>query len=94
MVLIALGVLLFLHYTTEYDLGRTWSILLIVIALGILIQSFKDIGGWVIGTVGIVFFLKDIMNINLSALGTYILPILVILLGISIIVKHYRKRRP
>jgi len=94
LVLIALGVLIFLHNTTEYTLGRTWPILLIVVALGILIQAFKDIGGWIIGAAGVLFLLREMMNVDLNLLGTYLLPVLLILLGIMVIMKHYRKRRP
>lgn len=93
MILIALGVLIILHNTTKYSLTMSWPILLIVIAVGTIIQSVKDIGGWIIGAVGVVFLLKDMLNVNISALAVYLLPILLILLGVNIIAKHYRKRQ-
>lgn len=93
MILVALGILIILHYTTSYSWAKSWPVLLIVIAFGTLIQTFKDIGGWIIGTVGFVFLLTNMFNVDFGSLGAYLLPILLILLGVTIIAKHYRKRQ-
>ncbi|MBN1664157.1 MAG: hypothetical protein JW943_11200 [Deltaproteobacteria bacterium] len=91
MILIALGVLIYLHSVTDYTLGKTWPVLLIVIAIGNLIQSAKDIGGWIIGAVGVFFLLKEMFYIDFSAVGIYVLPLLLIVLGAFVIAKHARK---
>lgn len=94
LILIALGVLIILHNAIGYSLAKSWPILLIVIAFGALLQSGKDIGGWIIGAVGIIFLLKNIFDADFGSIGAYLLPLILILLGVSIIAKHYRKRQP
>jgi len=44
MILITLGVLIFLHMSGYYYFSRSWPILLVVIGIGTLIQSARDIG--------------------------------------------------
>ena len=94
MILITLGVLIILNNTTEYGFGMSWPFLLIVVALGTLVQSPKDIGGWIIGVVGIIFLLKETWQINIGALAVYLMPLLLILLGIHVIVKQRLKKEP
>jgi predicted membrane protein len=93
LILITLGVLIYLHSHGDYSLGRSWPILLIVIALGTLIQSPKDMGGWIIGAIGVLFLFKEVFNIDFSVVGIYVLPLLLIILGVAIIAKHARKRK-
>jgi hypothetical protein len=45
MVLITLGVLVILGNTQIWSFTRSWPVLLIVIAVGTLMQRFKDLGG-------------------------------------------------
>jgi len=94
MILITLGVLLILNDTTEYPLRMSWPILLIVIALGTLLQQPRDIGGWIIGIVGVIFLLKETWLVNFGALAVYLLPLLLILIGINIIMKYRNRREP
>ena len=94
MILITLGVLIILHNTTSYDFALSWPILLIVVAVGTLVQSPKDIGGWIIGVVGIIFLLKETWQVNISSLAVYLMPLLLILLGIHVIAKQKQNREP
>jgi predicted membrane protein len=94
MILVALGVLLILNNTTEYRLNMSWPILLIVIALGTLMQQPRDIGGWIIGVVGVIFLLKETWLVNFGALAVYLLPLLLILLGINLIIKFRSRKEP
>ncbi|MBN1613717.1 MAG: hypothetical protein JW950_04535 [Deltaproteobacteria bacterium] len=94
MILITLGALLILDDTTAYRLSMSWPILLIVIGLGTLIQQPRDIGGWIIGVVGVIFLLKETFLVNFGALAVYLLPLLLILIGINIIVKYMERKEP
>ena len=62
--------------------------MLIVIGVGTIIQSARDIGGWFITIVGIIFVITEAYGIELYKLSKYILPALLILLGIHVIVKR------
>jgi hypothetical protein len=88
MILITLGVLIFLHMSGYYYFSKSWPILLIVIGVGTIIQSARDIGGWFITIVGIIFVITEAYGIELYKLSKYILPALLILLGIHVIVKR------
>ena len=91
LILITLGCLIILNNMEIYGFDKSWPILLLVIAFGMLIQKFKDIGGWLILVVGIIFFLIKNWGLNLHVLGTYLLPLILIILGINVFVKHRKK---
>ncbi|HOK06452.1 MAG TPA: DUF5668 domain-containing protein [Syntrophales bacterium] len=91
LILITLGVLIILSNTGIYEFGRSWPVLLIVIAIGTLIQRVKDIGGWIILTVGTVFLLTEGFGIKMYELGKYLLPVLLIVVGANIIMKSKKK---
>jgi hypothetical protein len=88
MILITLGVLIFLHMSGYYYFSKSWPILLIVIGVGTIIQSARDIGGWFITIVGVIFVITEAYGIELYKLSKYILPALLILIGIHVIVKR------
>jgi len=88
MILITLGVLIFLHMSGYYYFSKSWPMLLIVIGVGTIIQSARDIGGWFITIVGIIFVITEAYGIELYKLSKYILPALLILIGIHVIVKR------
>jgi hypothetical protein len=91
LILIALGILIILNYMGLYEFGRSWPMLLIVIAVGTLIQRAGDIGGWIIAAVGIFFLVKENWGFQFYAAAKYILPILLILLGANILARNYKK---
>lgn len=91
MILITLGVLIILNNTTGYGFGKSWPILLLVVAAGTLIQRVTDIGGWIIGAVGLIFLLKVSFGLDISDLAIYLLPLLLILIGLNILIKHFKK---
>ncbi|MEI6316059.1 MAG: DUF5668 domain-containing protein [Syntrophus sp. (in: bacteria)] len=91
MVLITLGVLVILGNTQIWSFTRSWPVLLIVIAIGTLIQRFKDLGGWIILAVGVVFLLTEVFGMQMYALGKYLMPVLLIVVGANILLK-YNKR--
>jgi hypothetical protein len=88
IILIALGALIFLHNTGIWGFGKSWPVLLVVIALATLIQRVKDLGGWILMAVGVVFLLTGTLNIELQVLGKYVLPLLLVGLGVSVLWKH------
>jgi len=93
MILVTLGILIFLHGTTAYRFEMTWPVLLLVVAAGTLLQSVRDLGGWVIAVVGIIFLLKETMRQDVTALTVYALPLLLVLLGVRLIIKQRAKKK-
>ena len=90
LILITLGVLIFISKTTHYGFGQTWPILLIVIGIGTLIYRLRAIEGWFIMTAGIIFLIIEIYGFDLYKYSQYILPAVLVLLGIFVIVKKRR----
>lgn len=90
VVLLTLGVLLFFQRTTAFGFDRSWPIFLIAIGGGMLMQRFRDLGGWIIGGVGIGFFLLRNGHLPLGQLSVYVLPISLVLVGAVIIWRSFR----
>lgn len=88
MILITLGVLIFLHMSGYFLFSKSWPILLIVIGLSTVIQNLRDIGGWFITVVGVVFVIMQSFGIEFYKLSKYILPVILILIGIYILLKR------
>ena len=93
MILVTLGVLIILDNTGIYGFDKSWPILLITIAAGTLIQRVKDIGGWFIGVAGVIFILVNTWGYDLHIIAKYLLPVLLILFGINVLIKHYKKKQ-
>jgi cadmium resistance protein CadD (predicted permease) len=66
-------------------------VLLIVIGISTLIYSIKAIEGWFIAMVGVVFLFIEFYGFDLYRYSQYILPIVLVLLGIYVIMRR-RKR--
>ena len=90
LILIALGVLIYLSKAGIYSFGQTWPILIIVIGIGTIIQRAKDFGGWFITIAGILFLINEFYGFDLHKYSQYILPAILVLLGIFVIL---RKRK-
>jgi hypothetical protein len=88
VVLITLGILIFLSKSGSYPFGQTWPVLLIVIGVCTLIQRFRDLGGWIITLAGIGFLFNELYGFDLSQFSTYLLPAILILLGIFVILRR------
>ena len=91
MVLITLGVLIIMGNTQIWSFSRGWPMLLIVIAIGTLIQRFKDLGGWIILAVGVVFLLTEVFGMQVYAMGKYLMPVLLIVVGANVLFKHNKR---
>ncbi len=92
MILIAIGGLIILHKMDVWEFSRSWPLLLMVIALGTLIQRSRDLGGWIIGCVGLVFFLGENLGVEIWKIVNLLLPVLLILVGVHMIMRHRRKK--
>ena len=88
MILITLGVLIYLAKAGVCPFSQTWPILLIVVGICTLIQRFKDVGGWFITIVGLLFFITEFYGMELYRYSQYILPAILILLGIFVLLKR------
>jgi predicted membrane protein len=93
LILITLGVLIMLDNTGIYVFDKSWPILLIAIAVGTLMQRVKDMGGWFIGAAGVIFLLVKNWGYDLHIIAKYLLPVLLLLFGINVLLKHYRKKQ-
>lgn len=93
MVLICLGVLVMLSDSGVFPFTKSWPILLIVIGLCVLIQYIKDIGGWIILLAGVVFLVLETLEIKLEALWKYLIPVLVIIIGVGVLTQRKKKVR-
>ena len=91
LILITLGCLIILGNLGIYGFDKSWPILLLVIAFSMLMQKIKDIGGWLILVVGIIFLLIKNWGLNIHALGTYLLPVILIALGVSIFMRKKKR---
>ena len=93
MILITLGVLIILDNTGIYGFDKSCPVLLIAIAAGTLMQRLKDIGGWFIGVAGVIFLLVNNWGYDLHVIAKYLIPVLLILFGINVLIKHYKKKQ-
>jgi hypothetical protein len=88
VVLITLGVLIFLHKSGGLPFGQTWPVLLIAVGVCTLIQRFRDLGGWIITLAGVGFLCNELYGFELSHYSKYLLPAILILLGIFVILRR------
>jgi len=88
VVLITLGVLIFLSKAGYYSFGQTWPILLIAVGICTLIQKFRDLGGWIITLAGLGFLYNEFYGLQISQYSQYMLPAVLILLGIFVILRR------
>jgi hypothetical protein len=88
MILITLGVLIYLSKAGIYSFGQTWPILIIVIGICTVIQRVKDIGGWFITVAGVIFLINEFYGFELSKYSQYILPAILVLLGIFVLLRR------
>ena len=91
MILIALGVLIILNNTHVFAFTKSWPILLIVVAIGTLMQRVKDLGGWIILSVGVLFLVLEGLEIRLEAMWKYLMPVLLIIIGANILMRAKKK---
>jgi hypothetical protein len=91
LILITLGVLIFISKTTGYHFGQTWPVLIIVIGVSTIIQRVKDFGGWFITIAGGAFLINELYGFDLSQYSKYLLPAVLILLGIMVILRRKKK---
>jgi hypothetical protein len=88
LILITLGVLIYLSKADIYSFGKTWPILIIVIGISTIIQRVKDFGGWFITIAGTLFLVNEFYGLELSQYSQYLLPAVLVLLGIFVLLKR------
>jgi predicted membrane protein len=92
MILIGLGVLIILSKMGVWAFSQSWPMLLIIIAIGTLIQRVRDLGGWIIGSVGLIFLISESFEVKIYAIATFLLPVLLILVGVNVLMKYFGKK--
>lgn len=88
VVLITLGVLIYLSKAGIYTFDKTWPVLLIAVGVCTLIQKFRDFGGWFITLAGGGFLLYQFYGFDMSQYSKYMLPAVLILLGLFVILRR------
>ena len=88
LILITLGVLIYFSKAGIYSFGKTWPILIIVIGISTIIQRVKDFGGWFITIAGVVFLINEFYGFELSKYSQYLLPAILVLLGIFVLLRR------
>ncbi len=88
LILITLGVLIYLAKAGICPFGQTWPILIIVIGIGTIIQRVRDFGGWFITIAGVLFLIVEFYGFDLHKYSQYILPVLLVLLGIFVLLRR------
>lgn len=91
LVLITVGALILLDQHTRYGFERTWPVFLIVVAVNILIQRFRDVGGWLIGIAGVIFLVMKNWFSAYEKFAYYGLPLLLIVLGVFMFFKKTKR---
>jgi predicted membrane protein len=91
-ILITLGVLIILHKMNIWAFSQSWPVLLLVIALGALMQRIRDIAGWIIGCVGVFFLISENLDVKIYAIATFLFPLVLILAGLNILIKNYKRK--
>ncbi|MCX5819217.1 MAG: hypothetical protein NT047_04835 [Deltaproteobacteria bacterium] len=92
MIMIGLGILIILSEMGVWAFAQSWPVLLIIIAVGTLIQRGRDLGGWIIGCVGLIFLISKNFEVKIYAIATFLLPVLLIMVGVNVLVKYFRKK--
>ena len=93
MIMIGLGILIILSEMGVWAFAQSWPVLLIIIAAGTLIQRGRDLGGWIMGCVGLIFLISKNFEVKIYAIATFLLPVLLIMVGVNVLVKYFRKKR-
>ncbi|MGP8153134.1 MAG: LiaF transmembrane domain-containing protein [Smithella sp.] len=88
LILIALGVLIYLSKANIYPFSQTWPVLIIVIGFGTIIQKASDFGGWFVTIAGVLFLIIEFYGFDFHKYSIYLLPAVLILLGIFVIFKR------
>lgn len=88
VILITLGILIFLHKSGSYSFGQTWPVLLIAVGVCTLIQRVRDLGGWIITLAGTGFLFYELYGFDPSKYSQYVLPAILILMGIFVILRR------
>lgn len=91
ILLITLGVLIYLSKAGMYPFGKTWPVLIIVVGIGIVIQGFKNISGWLVTAAGAFFLAIEFYGIQLSKYSQYTLPAVLVLLGIFVLLRRGKR---
>jgi hypothetical protein len=92
LILITLGLLIILAKTGVWSFSQSWPVLLLVIALGTLLQRPQDLVGWLIGGEGLIISSRKSGGADLR--HRHPAPtLLLILVGIRLLMRHSRGKR-
>jgi putative Mn2+ efflux pump MntP len=87
LILITLGILILLNSMGAYSFAQSWPILLLVVALGTLLQNERDKGGWFIALIGVLFLIKENWYRQLGEYTNYAVPLILIVIGVYVLIR-------
>ena len=93
LILIALGVLILLNSARLYGFDESWPVLLIVVAVGLLVQHMENVSGWLVGAVGVFFLALKRFYPGSMEWAKYVVPAIMILTGAFLVYEWFKKRR-
>ena len=93
LILITLGILILLNNLGEYGFGKSWPILLLVVAAATLFQNSRDKAGWFIGIIGVLFLVKENWYNKLKEVTDYAIPLILIVIGLIVFLRGKGKKR-
>jgi len=93
LILIALGALILLNSSRLYGFDESWPVLLIVVAIGLLVQHVKNISGWLVGVVGVIFLALKNFYPSSMEWAKYVIPAVMILSGAFLVYEWFKTRR-
>ncbi len=92
IILLTLGVLVLLSTQGILSMEKSWPVLIIVFAAVTLVQSPRDLGGWVIGAAGLLFlFFKNWFG-QISDLSMNLLTSAILIVGAYLLFKSMKKK--
>ncbi|MBN2254174.1 MAG: hypothetical protein JW736_00555 [Deltaproteobacteria bacterium] len=93
LILIALGALILLNSTRIYGFNDSWPVLFIVIAVGLLVQHVKNVSGWLVGVVGVIFMALKRFYPGSMEWAKYVIPVIMILSGVFLLYEWFKTGR-
>jgi len=92
LILVTLGILLLLHRLYILHFETSWPLILVVIGVGLFLINRHTWAGWIIGGIGIIFFVVNFVIEFFPAFEAWsdlVGPIILLIIGILLLYRYY-----